>query len=446
MNASRLALVPACLLALPAAAQLTVGPPGSGAQFAEIADAVAASVPGDTILVEPGSYAEFAVGHALTIVGAGSDQTIVAQGSSAPGIQVSGIAAGAEVRLAGLGFGTSAGTQHPHVELTQIDGRIVVTDLEVRDQILFGFSAPNAATVVVEDCDEAVFIGCTIDGFHAGGSPPSLNGSDALRATRSSVWLVDSALKGAFGGSQFNNGGTGGEGLLAEDSTVYLARSTVTGGAGGVFWAFDPLLTYGFPGAAGALLANSVLVVSGGPENRIEGGPGPLVDDDNWYPGGPAVSVGATSSFFAAADVDLVPGENGDGTPAVVTVKVFTGGSFTTGPNALPTIALDPPLAAPGDPIAVAVSGTPATAQVPFASFSLAAPTIPAGFAEPVWLAAALAAPLPAITTDASGAGQLDTALPPAPALVGLAVFVQSFESGPGGIALSNPGALAVRP
>jgi hypothetical protein len=59
MRATSLALA---LLSLPLPAlahTLTVGPSGSGADFAEIADAVAAAAPGDVICVFAGQYNDF---------------------------------------------------------------------------------------------------------------------------------------------------------------------------------------------------------------------------------------------------------------------------------------------------------------------------------------------------------------------------------------------------
>ena len=77
---------------------LTVGPSGT---YPEISDAIAASQPGDVILVEAGTYGAIVVPHALSILGARSSDVTI-QAYAEYGVLVSGIAAGEQVVISGV--------------------------------------------------------------------------------------------------------------------------------------------------------------------------------------------------------------------------------------------------------------------------------------------------------------------------------------------------------
>ncbi|MGE5206754.1 MAG: nitrous oxide reductase family maturation protein NosD [Chlamydiota bacterium] len=82
-----------CLLSLSAsAATLCVNPGGTSGCFASISAAVSAAGPGDTIQVAPGTYKEdVIIGKSLSLVGAGSSNTIIDAMGLSNGIYVDGI-------------------------------------------------------------------------------------------------------------------------------------------------------------------------------------------------------------------------------------------------------------------------------------------------------------------------------------------------------------------
>src|SRR6187549_2878196 len=130
------ALILAVLLVLPAADTWTVDDDGP-ADFPDIASAVQTVPAGDTLLVEPGSYAAFTLGKRLTILGA--------TGGARPHVTGRTEVAGAQrVELGGLHFDS--------LTLWSLPGSVVVDDCQ-----LGPLAVPDGdAALDINSCHEAL--------------------------------------------------------------------------------------------------------------------------------------------------------------------------------------------------------------------------------------------------------------------------------------------------
>lgn len=215
-----LALVPS----LPLADTLLVGPPGSGAPFDSIAQAVAAAQPGDTVCVLPGAYTgteTIDIDKPLTLLGAGSAQTTyqslpIFPGSSTLPLHVHDLGAGEEARVAGL---------------------------LLKAQLLGGIVGP--AALVVADCAGPVVLA----DVHGIGSTSSGPGNGVAQVRNSSQVLLDGCT---VTGSATNETFGAQTSLFVESSTVHLNASTILGSDGPA-----PFLPPGGHGAPGVLAVDS---------------------------------------------------------------------------------------------------------------------------------------------------------------------------------------------
>jgi hypothetical protein len=445
--------VVAALLAQPLVAQFTVGPPGSGAPFEQISDAVAAVAPNATILVAGGEYGPFLVDKPLTIVGTGSGPGPVGSvivhpdpGGGLPAIRVASIAAGGVVRLAGLGVATAVATPFARIRLESSAGLILLVDVAARGTDFSASGSSSDASLVIDGCDAVVLESCAVFGVTAPAGQALLNGTAGARIVDSAVWINGGDLRGAGGGSQFFNGGLGAPGLRATDSVVKLSRTAIVGGGGGVVWHFDPLLTYGFAGAQGVDLLRSELVVAGGEGNGIVGGYGPAIDEEVWHPGGPAVRVNADSTLRIAADATRAPGEDGNGGASTQAV-VQAGAGATVLLEALPRppLGIVPATPRPGDALTFRFGGTPGAVPAVWLSPDPAGPAALA--VGDLLLDPGQLFFLGTVVLDGTGQGVLGATVPTDVGLLGLGIVCQSATVAPGpSLRLSNPAALFVTP
>ena len=204
---------------------LNVGP---GQPFATIQAAVDASVSGDMVLVDPGSYGEFAVnGKGISIVATSSTFTVLESSSPAPAILVENVAAPDQVTIIGAHIDHGVSFDTPAVLVRSNTGAIRLSHLDVRQvQDLIGTSA--RAVVQVEDTktfwliDSAVWTTTARRASRAGAAEfdevvsgvelresngvvqnvklrgyeaINTHGGDALRVVGlSSVWIVDDPM------------------------------------------------------------------------------------------------------------------------------------------------------------------------------------------------------------------------------------------------------------
>jgi len=236
------------------AATLHVGPNGA---FAQISQAIAASQPGDTIVVEPGTYLPFTVPHALRVQSDGTGPVVI--GSVAlNGIVINGVGAGEEVVLSGLEVRTNTVSAQP-TALVRIDGAlgtVVLHDLLVQGAFSgVGVRATNCAHVIVLDSrvlDSGPFLNST-----AGG---------AIEAVDSVLSIVDSTVTGDVGGGGAAEPGD--HALLVSGGRVEIWRSILRGGNGasgkGLFVVSN--------GGDGIRATNSMIANYGGPASEVRGG------------------------------------------------------------------------------------------------------------------------------------------------------------------------------
>ncbi len=232
----------------------TVAP--TGAQFTNIAAAVAAAASGDVILVGPGPYAPFVVnGKGLTILG---QQALVltsgaGPGPVAPSITIENLTAGQRVQIAGLSA----------MHLVPAPAALLVRNCAggvwIQDAFVDSF---GAEAIVVENSADVVLVGCIGQANRgavlANGTPVAMAGA---RFAGSSVRAYDSEFRGSTGVLQGTGfpaiaaAPDGGHGLHVLDSQVALDGGRFVGGAGGLF--LTPTCTFAGNGGDGVRLSTA---------------------------------------------------------------------------------------------------------------------------------------------------------------------------------------------
>ena len=247
----RNALFAVSMVAIPSAlcAQITVGPPGSGATYQQISAAVAAAPPGAQILVQGGSYDPFVITQSGSIVRVGTIPSVIEWpvGSTAAAIEVSQLPAGQTVRLSGLSLDPTTNSSAPRIHLHQCAGRVELLDVVSGAQAFTSATNVDEAVLLAEDCDAVYLQSCTLHGS----SPPSQaawqRASTGLDVRNSKVWCNACSIRGGHGWD-----GYGGDGIsAASGSFVHLSRTTVIGGSGGAHFGFYWWDIYGFQGEDG---------------------------------------------------------------------------------------------------------------------------------------------------------------------------------------------------
>jgi len=219
---------------------------GPGSHFLDIQPAVEFAVPGDVILIRPGTYHPFVVSEGLRIIGQGA----VVLTSGAPGSSVCkalGVPAGPALVISGINLSFVSSIEVNGCEASVIFDRMsygnqvkIVDSSDVRLHRWNGaagdFSALNSRVEIVE----TAFIG---DGGSQGqhGNPwwPGGPGSTALLATDSRIHFVLSSATGGGGGGGYS-GGDGGNGahlVGGELIATGFGLAKIQGGLGG--WGDD---------------------------------------------------------------------------------------------------------------------------------------------------------------------------------------------------------------
>lgn len=415
------------------AGTLTVGPVGSSATFNDIGIAVNAAAPGDTILVAPGDYQSttpIVIDKPLTLLGAGPETTrFTALGmdtfDTALPMLIEGLAAGETVRVHGLELNSGGFLSTPSraVRLFQNAGRVQLSDLSVPGE---NFMGGEPGLVEALACAEVV-----IDGCHFDAGQSLVSRTAGLYALNSTVWINDTQLWGTDSANGlFTSPPVGGDGLLADQSTVYISRSSFQGGdgIGNVSVLFAEVAQ---PGGHGVAASASHIEVRG---STLVGGEGSL-DLDNGTQlvgaGGLAVAFDAASTVRLAPDADLVSGLSGLGLPNVPAVA----GTGTLAPFAVRLASLDAQSAnvSLGGTLGLDLFGEP------FA-FSRTFVHVAGDTAVPLpgWEGVLLLAPFGGVgvhtgTLDAQGERSVTLGVPALPALANQLVMLQAFQGGPSG-------------
>lgn len=430
---SGLALV---LLALPATSQLTVGPPGSGAAFDQIDDALAVAAVGETVLVAPGTYEPFTVTQGVSVVGAGSGQTEVAipAGSTEGAIDVVGVPAGQTARVSGIMLSSATTSADGRIEIVQCAGRVELVDV-VSQHPAFGVGYfVDEPTARVEDCTAVVIDGCDLRGSRPPTQSDWMSASTALLVRNSSVWIQGSSLRGGWGVE-----GYGAEALRVEaGSFVHVSASELYGGSGGAHFGFYWWDIYGYSGEEGLRATDSEVVLAGGPGNVCEGAPGFQLSGTDWTGGGSAAQLAGSAVLRYASDVVLVAGDHGDGTPNTHLVVVAPTATAVAEPVVRPTLGFDLPGAQLGQTVQLTTTGNPGATHLVFLALGGIAP-VALGNGRHVHLDPTTAVALPPIGLDGSGEASLPVVVPPSTALAGLELVLQGLDANVGALRLTNP-------
>lgn len=437
--------VVAALTCATTAQTVTVGPPGSGAMFATIAEGIAAAPAGGVVRVAPGHYtgAGLRVDKPLTLLGESSATTVFTPAFTFPGpsapLLVVGLGAGERVVVAGLGLRLPSqllGT--PAAFVLDCAGAVVLAD------VASAVSGPLFTTggVVVRDSATVTLDGCAFVAAYVPAPAPALHVERATVLVEACT-LTGSSSPPALSGLPPTDGAPG---IQATDATVRIARSVVLGGAGAQVAPFSTptIATKGGPAVA-AIRGNAL--VRGGAGNELRGGRGGtglLAGQPLSGPGGSALELDALSLGALTPDVVATAGLDGDGSSS----SPLVGGPGVFAPLALPlaTAAASPKLPAPGGAITFALGGEPGAIAAPFLGLDLTTPFAVAGVHGIFVLDFAATVLLPLAVLDPSGAGSVAVVLPPNPALAGIAAHTQSIAFAPSGwISISGPTSFVVR-
>lgn len=443
---SVLALPAALALATPALADITVGPGGSGSDYEQITDALTAAPVGETIRVAAGSYDAFVVTQGVTIVGAGGGQSIVkiVSGSTEGAIDVTALPAGQRVVLSGLSIQRNSSSLDGRIEITDCAGSVHLIDVESLNPTIFGVTRySDEAVLRVENSDAVICEHCTLLGWSSSYPQEWKQGSPAVHAIGSRVWLNDCELRGGHGSE-----GNGGAALLAVDgSFVHGTRSSFEGGWGGAHFGFEWWDIYGFQGEEALTIDASTVVLAGGPGNLARGGAGNQVDDLNWSGGGAAALLSNGGVLRRTPDSVLASGINGDGSQSVgfeVQTHFISTGFDIVEPERRATLASASPVLSVGGPVDLFSSGEPGALHYAFAGALPISPVEIPGLAQHVHLDATQVVPLALIPLDGAGLGGYSTSVPNVPQIAGLEFLVQSIDLDFSTLQISNPALLFV--
>ena len=270
-------LLPLLSLVVEAQSVLVVdGSSGPGSDFDNVTDAIAAAVPGEIVLVRPGTYNEptLFLNKPLSLIADGGTVTLGGE------LVVSGVGVGEQTLVHGLILDVQTGTQAAALTITGCLGRVTVQDCTVLGTELAGANPGDAMSVessaavaltrltlrtravgtqsdparpALSILDSTVALhACDLEGsVGAAGSGdagvPGRSGGAALRASGvspSNVLVASSTLAGGSGGAggvgpisplACSNGGSGGEAIQVDAAlgVVTTLDSTILGGAGG---------------------------------------------------------------------------------------------------------------------------------------------------------------------------------------------------------------------
>ncbi|MBC8451481.1 MAG: hypothetical protein H8D72_02100 [Planctomycetes bacterium] len=447
---SLLALAALCLLIPGAfAGTVTVGPLGSGADFGELGEAIAAAQPGDVVLVAAGDYEGFGslvVDKPLTILGSGSASTrYVANVKSifelpVP-LRVENLQAGEEVRVAGLGLRcfSFGGYANVAVVVENCAGPVVLADV-VHDGTSVIVSTEglvqirSSQQVTLDDCR---FV--AMNGDNQTTTP-------ALVVDSSTVYVNDCALVGddASAFSVFVVP-PGAPAIVALQSELRLSRTLVRGGDGaGSGFIPTPMVSSGGPGIEAV---GSQVFVRGGAGNLLRGGAGgwdPVGSTPLSGSGGPAANLDIGSVLTTTSDSGLLSGVDGDG---AFTTPLSTGaGSWLPQPFALATLESSASLVAPGSLVAFEQSGEPGSTGLTFFGFAQALAFEPPGIFGPLVLPLSSLSFLAPSVLDAAGSTSQSVPVPASSAFVGVTVLVQTLQVDLAGtLSLSGPVFVGIR-
>ncbi len=422
------------LLATPSsAAILTVGPPGSGAQFEQINAAIAAAQPNDTILVQPGTYAPFLVDKPVRVIGDGTGDVIV-QTAISTGITVDAIGPGEEVVLSGLEVQATpvcSGTI-ASILVRASAGTVVLHD------VLVDHPASQVGLLVLGS-DRVLLLSSRI--LDAGLDCTGM-GLGAVTAASSELWIADSEISGLQPFSPFGIPLPGRHGVEVADSTLHVWRSKIRGGDAEPGFTSSSITP---DGGAGIDATDSTVNLYGGSvDDEIRGGDGDVSLSLVVGEGGPGVALQAGSSARIQQDLTVVGGLDGNGAVQAPAVDADGTSAATFESRIFPTLASVFPQIGTGGIVALVLEGTPLAPQVLVVDFQTGPTLTLPGTDGMGYLDPSTAVQLELLTISPTGTTVLMLPVPPNPALVGATAFLQSLEASGGQVVFGNPALVTV--
>lgn len=297
---------------------------GAGVDFLDIGPAIAATAPGDVLLVRAGTYSAFVLDKAERLIGDGSGVVTVIYTAQHFEVQVKSIPAGAVAAITGMHF--AAGWT-----IADSTGLVVGDDLFVGSPT----SIAHCTDVRLMRCN-LYGVGDLVDGYGVG--------IPALTIDHARVELVESHAIGGNGhscsGCMGSAGGSGSDGAsLLDGAKLHAARTSLHGGIGGSITGWD---TYGTGGRGGngVSLAGSALepastLLTGQASDSIDGAAGGYGESDDGTDGSSLAASGVndhvrisgvTATYFANPHIETpVPDD-----PSMSLVGIPTAGQLMT--------------------------------------------------------------------------------------------------------------------
>jgi len=430
------------LLVAPLGAQvLTVGPPGTGADFTDIQPAIDAAPGGATLILLPGSYAHFVLDKAVDVLGPGPElATVAATAADTSAVSVRDLAAGATVVVAGFtavgGASTceasffTTGMCVPFIEVDGCLGRVILQELVAESTQTPG---PSGPPMRVTDSQDVHVYACQLEGEgHSGSTYPTVG----LEVESSGLRLVDSSVRG---GSGIHDAApnTGDVGLLLSASSLELVRSSVLGGDGGSSSALGGFSGSAAPGLAAIFAEASTLRLLGGPGSLIQAGANACWSTGHCWDGSPALMLVAGSHATWTSAQALQGGEpscsSSFGCPGFLAGPPFASDArslVVENATSYPSLGSQAAGVAPGDPIQIDIDGEPGALVTLYWSPQLGPSLSLPGIDGEVVLDLGSVSQLGSHVLDPAGAAVQQVSTPPIPALVGLTAHLQGLQLG----------------
>jgi hypothetical protein len=424
-----------CLLLVAAAATplanaevLTVGLPGTGADFDSITAALAQANSGDAVLVGPGTFSEpstLTLDRSIQLVGAGPDATtVVVPAEQFVVVWVRDLAANERCAISDMQLGVTmspfVGSLGSRTVLVQdCVGPVALRNLEQ--------SSLNGIPESAVEVENSSFV--TIEGsVFKGESTFKQNGKAALLLNQANVSLTQVELTGGTGaGSVFAFAPA--PALDAEESVIRVQDSVIRGGAGDA-------ASGGFTaGQTSMTLTGSSVFLRG--STTLQGGSGILGQTALIVSPGNLVTWTPSVSFVAGVD-------SGGGTSQPDVVE--SGGIFLPLKEELATLNASNGAVAPGGAFTLEQGGAPLSSSTIYIG-SLTAPFEIAGVLGPAFLQLAGLIELPTAPLDPQGSSTVTLSVPATSSLVGLDFGIQALQVSPAPtLSLSAPVSLTIVP